>query len=84
MARREGITLNEFKLEDFGVPYGYSPVLLTAKDTLERDPEMVEAFLRAVENGYLYAAENPVSMLLCNKCHQLDIEEIAEMWTYVG
>jgi NitT/TauT family transport system substrate-binding protein len=33
-ARRAGIDLNVFRLEDYGVAYGYSPVLAAHPDTL--------------------------------------------------
>lgn len=33
-ARRKGIELNEFKLEDYGIPYGYTPVLAAEMDSL--------------------------------------------------
>ena len=33
-ARRRGIQLNAFRLADYGVPYGYSPLLITHPDTL--------------------------------------------------
>ena len=33
-AELAGVALNAFKLGDFGVPYGYSPVLLAHPDTL--------------------------------------------------
>lgn len=33
-AQRRGVELNEFKLEDYGIPYGYSPVLAAQIETL--------------------------------------------------
>jgi len=33
-AKRKGIKLNAFSLEDFDIPYGYSPVLVTTQDIL--------------------------------------------------
>ena len=34
-AKRKGIELNAFSLEDFSIPYGYSPVLVTSEDILK-------------------------------------------------
>ena len=34
LARRAGLSLNLFAPEDFGVPYGYSPVLAARPDVL--------------------------------------------------
>lgn len=58
-AERRGIELNVFKLEDYGVPYGYSPLLMTTEDVLEKQPEMIRKFLAASAEGYKFAAENP-------------------------
>jgi len=33
-AERKGIALNIFKLEDYGIKYGYSPLLVAHPDTL--------------------------------------------------
>lgn len=33
-AKRKDVELNTFKLEDFGVAYGYSPVLVTHPDII--------------------------------------------------
>ncbi len=34
-AKRKGIELNAFSLEDFKIPYGYSPVLVTSQEVLK-------------------------------------------------
>ena len=34
-AKRRGVDLNAFSLEDSNIPYGYSPVLVAASDTLQ-------------------------------------------------
>lgn len=34
-AKRRGVGLNAFSLEDFNIPYGYSPVLVATQDTLK-------------------------------------------------
>lgn len=33
-ADQKNVALNRFRLADFGVPYGYSPLLLARSDTL--------------------------------------------------
>lgn len=33
-ARRKGVDLNVFKLEDYGINYGYSPLLVAHPETL--------------------------------------------------
>ncbi|MGB3617462.1 MAG: ABC transporter substrate-binding protein [Catalinimonas sp.] len=44
--------LNTFPLRDFGVPYGYAPVLLTHALTLEQNREALQTFLQATARGY--------------------------------
>ncbi len=58
-AKRKGIELNSFKLEDYNIAYGYSPVLITLPSTLSDDADMVKAFLAATSKGYKFAVENP-------------------------
>lgn len=51
--------LNYFRLEDFGIPYGYAPCLVATPETLAADPALVRDFLRATAEGYEWAAANP-------------------------
>lgn len=37
----------------------YTPILTASSDTIKNDPELIKAFLRATEKGYLYAIEDP-------------------------
>ncbi|MCR4658218.1 MAG: ABC transporter substrate-binding protein [Lachnospiraceae bacterium] len=37
----------------------YTPILAASEDTMENDPELIRAFLRATEKGYEFAIENP-------------------------
>ena len=57
-AAKKGVELNVFKLEDYGVAYGYSPVLLASADALETRGEVVRAFLAGAAKGYEWAAAN--------------------------
>eukprot|EP00930_Biecheleria_cincta_P090403 TRINITY_DN79786_c0_g1_i1.p1 TRINITY_DN79786_c0_g1~~TRINITY_DN79786_c0_g1_i1.p1 ORF type:complete len:334 (-),score=80.05 TRINITY_DN79786_c0_g1_i1:196-1197(-) len=47
--------LNYFALEDYGIPYGYSPILLAHPSFLEK-PEL-QKFLKATAEGYAFAAD---------------------------
>ncbi len=58
-AKAKRIPLNTFKLSDYGIPYSYSPVLMTGKEGLMQDLEGYESFLKATKQGFLYAKENP-------------------------
>eukprot|EP00250_Pteridium_aquilinum_P035580 c9683_g1_i1 orf=213-1106(+) len=57
-ARLRHIELNEFCLSDFGIPYGYSPVVACLPDTLMNKPQMVKDFLECTGKGFAYAAAN--------------------------
>lgn len=37
----------------------YTPILIANDDLIQKDPETVQAFMRAVSKGYNYAIENP-------------------------
>jgi ABC-type nitrate/sulfonate/bicarbonate transport system substrate-binding protein len=56
-ATRAGIELNVFNLEDAGIPYGYSPVLVA--DPSKLDASIATAFLDATARGFEMARENP-------------------------
>ena len=56
LARRDGIDLRVFTMEEFGVPYGYSPVLVARTADLEGtgsvSPEALSRFVQATRLGY--------------------------------
>ncbi|KAL6763127.1 NMT1/THI5 like-domain-containing protein [Haematococcus lacustris] len=58
-ARMKGVELNCFGLEEFRVPYGYSPLLVAHPDTLRDQPEVVRAFLAATSQAFAFAAADP-------------------------
>ncbi|KAF6254748.1 NMT1/THI5 like-domain-containing protein [Scenedesmus sp. NREL 46B-D3] len=66
-AQRANVALNTFKLEDYGIPYCYSPVLAAHPDTLAGQPDAVRSFLAATARGYEWAAAHPkeAAALLC-------------------
>eukprot|EP01048_Picozoa_sp_COSAG05_P005496 COSAG05_NODE_327_length_11345_cov_16.236884_7_plen_249_part_00 len=58
-AKLKGVELNAFYLQDFGIPYGYAPVLMATPALLESEPAMVKAFLAAAAKGFEFAAAEP-------------------------
>mmetsp|Transcript_12288 Transcript_12288/g.26508 ORF Transcript_12288/g.26508 Transcript_12288/m.26508 type:complete len:344 (-) Transcript_12288:392-1423(-) len=58
-AQQKGVELNVFKLEDYKVPYGYSPVLVAHPSTLSEQADRVSKFLQATARGYQHAAQHP-------------------------
>ncbi len=58
-AKNEGIELKLFKMEDYGIPYGYSPVILASETAVTESRDAYASFLKATKKGYLFAQENP-------------------------
>lgn len=65
-ATHAGVELVSFKLNDYGVPYGYSPVFITDKQRTGQLP--LQKFMAAVAMGYQLAATNPnkVAQIMAN------------------
>lgn len=58
-AKDKGIQLNMFKLQDYGVPDFYSPVLITSEKMIQQHPDIVKAFVTATAQGYTFSAQHP-------------------------
>lgn len=58
-AKAKGIALNSFRLSDFGIPYGYSPVLMGGKTSIGANQNVYQRFLNATKKGFLYAVKDP-------------------------
>lgn len=64
-AEAQGIGLTKFRLADYGIPYGYSPVLFTTREQIDTNADTYRRFLSATQKGFLYAASNvPESVAL--------------------
>ncbi len=59
LAKRDGIDLTAFYLDDYGVPYGYTPIMLARPETIDEQGETLSRFLDATGDGYQFATENP-------------------------
>ena len=53
------VTFNAFQLRDYGIPYGYSPLLVTHQDLIMQEPDLLRAFVRAVERGWRFVHDHP-------------------------
>ncbi len=58
-ARQAGIDLQLFKLDDFDVPYGYSPVIAGNANNFSTHDSHYKAFLAATKQGFIHAIEHP-------------------------
>ncbi|MCS7076460.1 MAG: ABC transporter substrate-binding protein [Bacteroidia bacterium] len=62
-ASTKNIILNKFRLKDYGIPYGYSPVIVTKMEYLINKREIYIDFIKATQKGYLYASQHSVPTL---------------------
>lgn len=72
IASRAGQELHCFALEDYDIPYGYSPILLAHPDVLSGEhADATRAFLAATAEGYRRAASDPkaAAAALCASGH---------------
>ncbi len=58
-AAEENIRLNLFKMSDYGIPYGYSPVIMASETRLQKHQDVYLDFLSATKKGFLFAQEYP-------------------------
>ncbi|PRX56582.1 ABC transporter substrate-binding protein [Flagellimonas meridianipacifica] len=58
-AHNQGVRLRAFRMSDYGIPYGYSPVLMVSKSKVDNSTEAYSSFLKATKKGFMYAKENP-------------------------
>lgn len=82
--RDSGFGAQEFHLADFGLAYSGEAVVVTA-ETLEKEPEKVEAFLTAYAKGWKAAFENVETTIdlvveKYGKDQDYDRDEIASSW----
>lgn len=54
-----GIDLNQFLLDDYEIPYGYSPVLTAHRDWTEQNADVLRRFMDATSAGFRFAVEDP-------------------------
>ena len=58
-AETNGVALTQFRLADYGIPYGYSPALLTTRPLLGQHQAAYRALVQATKRGYLFAQAHP-------------------------
>ena len=61
--RRQGVPVRIFKVDGYGAPPYPELVLTTSRQTLESDPDLVEAVVAATRRGYAFAARDPDAAL---------------------
>ena len=58
-ATTQNIPLRYFKMQDYKVPYSYSPVIAASEQSIQARTEAYRKFLNATKRGYLYAKHHP-------------------------
>lgn len=59
-AELRGIDLNMQYLKDYSEQLDYyTPVIITNEQLIEKEPDMIRAFMKAASKGYEFAIENP-------------------------
>lgn len=58
-ARREGLSLHAFRMGDYDIPYGYTPVMLAHPDLIQAQEADYKAFMSACARGYQWAVHHP-------------------------
>ena len=64
-AKNKGVVLNAFKMADYNIPYGYSPVIMASEIAVLQDKISYSNFLKATKKGYLFAQENTRAAVDC-------------------
>src|SRR6201996_4083199 len=62
-AKRQGIPLRVFKVDEYGAPKYPELVLTTTRKELEAEPELVEGMVQATTEGYEFPEENSAKAL---------------------
>lgn len=57
-ASTNNIALTRFAMSDYGIPYGYSPVVLTREQTIEQNRDALVQFLDATREGFLHVQQH--------------------------
>ncbi|MCZ8169468.1 MAG: ABC transporter substrate-binding protein [Flavobacterium sp.] len=58
-AASRGIALQSFQLAAYGIPYGYSPVLIAKKEQLDANKAVYKKCIAATQKGYAFAQTHP-------------------------
>lgn len=59
----QGVPVRVFKLDRYGAPPYPELVLTTSRETLEREPELIDAMAAATRRGYALATDDPEAAL---------------------
>lgn len=77
-AEGKNIDLNKFTLDEFLIPYGYSPIVITKKENLIQHKIVYTNFIKATKKGFLFAKDNlnEAATILKSYVTKYDLENI--------
>jgi putative hydroxymethylpyrimidine transport system substrate-binding protein len=78
LAEQEGYPVEMLRVEDWGVPLYYELVLVASEERIASDPDLVRAFLRAVQRGYTEAIADPEAALDALAAASPDLDRAVE------
>lgn len=55
----DDVKLNRFLLDDYEIPYGYSPLLATRQDVIDQKSDVLRRFIEATGAGFQFAVRQP-------------------------
>ncbi len=74
-AENKGVRLNSFRMADYGIPYGYSPVIMASEQAVEKDGALYADFLKATKKGFLFCVDEPLKAVEILQPHVSEKEE---------
>jgi ABC-type nitrate/sulfonate/bicarbonate transport system substrate-binding protein len=57
-ASSKNIELDKFTLDEFNIPYGYSPIVLTKRENITKHKVPYSEFIKATQKGFLFTKNN--------------------------
>ena len=93
-AQARGASLKYFKLVDYGIPYSYSPLLVTSARLMKKELKSFKRFMSATRMGHEYCRANPEKavtlfrpfvpqkdkLIDLNKALSISIDAYGEQW----
>lgn len=58
-AETKGVELNKFTMDDYDIPYGYSPIMIAKRQKIKSNKDLYSKFIRATQKGFLFVKNNP-------------------------
>jgi ABC-type nitrate/sulfonate/bicarbonate transport system substrate-binding protein len=57
-AKSKNIQLNKFTLNEFNIPYGYSPIVIARREKIDEYKVLYSHFIQATRKGFLFARQH--------------------------